>query len=148
MTTIDELHSQNHEILELSRVLNYLISDRLICDTCTAKDVFFAYMDSARKHLEQEDREIYAPLLTRGDKGCRQVADRFMSGSREIKRMIDHHMKRWTRPVRQELRIANHDGFISETQELTRLMEDRIVDEAEKLYPMIRKLAGNEIRTH
>ncbi|MCP5141772.1 MAG: hypothetical protein H6926_08730 [Chromatiales bacterium] len=148
MTTFDELNTQNHEILELSRVLNYLISDRLICDTCTAKDVFFNYMESVRKHLEQEDKEIYRPLLTKGDKEARLVADRFMSGSHEIKRMVDAHMKRWTRPGQRELKIADHDGFINETQELTRLMEDRIVDEAEKLYPTIRRVNGNSVHAH
>ncbi|MCB1877123.1 MAG: hypothetical protein KDH88_14200 [Chromatiales bacterium] len=145
MITFEQLNQQNHEIMELSRVLNYLISDRLICDTCTARDVFFSYIDSAREHLELEDKEIYANLLGKGDTDARNVADRFMSGSREIKRMLDQHMKRWAYPGRKELRIGDHNGFVTDTQELTQLIQDRIVAETEHLYPVIRRITGSAV---
>lgn len=138
MVSFTELNQQNDKITELSHVLGYLINDRAICDTSITCDLFFEFVEKVREHLELEERELYQALLThRANKVC-TTANRFLSGSGEIKRVFKQYLKRWCN--KKELRIADHDKFVSETQEMFQLILKRIEDEVEHLYPTVRKV--------
>ena len=54
------------------------------------------------------------------------------------------YTKTWC-PKKQagSLTIADHDRFLKDTEEMFELILDRIQDETEKLYPMIRELSDN-----
>ncbi len=140
MVTFEQLHDNIHQITQSSNVLVYLIMDRAICDTDTTNSVFFDFMKKTREHLDMEDKEIYRDLLSKGDNDTRNTANRFMSGSQELKRLLDKHMKHWANAKRDQLNIDHHIPFVRETEELTGLMLDRLQDETENLYPLIRKI--------
>lgn len=141
--SFEQLNSNIHELTEQSNVLKYLITDRQMCDTSVTNEVFFRFMNQAKSHLEMEDKEIYRDLLSKGDTETRNTANRFMSGSQELKRLLDKHVKRWTDPRHKKLVIGKHSPFIKDTEELTDLMLDRLQDETEKLYPLIRTVGNS-----
>lgn len=143
MVSYNQLHSEIHNITELSNALDYLITDRSMCDNPVTNNVFFSFMDKAKKHLEAEDKEIYAPLLSKGDQAAQNIANKFLDGSNELKRLLDRHLRSWTNNKRSSLMIADHDSFVSDTRALTNLMLERIQDETEHLYPLIRNVTGN-----
>lgn len=143
MITYEKLHQQIHDITEISNVFLYLIEDRRMCDTRITCDLFFDYVKKVKYHLEIEDKFLYSAILTDGDAASKQVADNFMSGSMEIKRIFKRYLKKWSHPKSHKLLISNYDDFTSETKGIFELVLKRIQDEIEHLYPLIRSISGD-----
>jgi len=142
MITYDELNTQSHEITELSNVLSYLFNDRGMCDTGTCCELFYRYGEKVVKHLDAVDH-TYTALLNSQDEHAKSVAHNFMGGSQEIKRIFGKYRKRWCPRHSKELHIGDHDAFVRETGELFNLILNRVQDETEQLYPLIRTITGN-----
>ena len=143
MITYQELYKQIHQITEISNVFLYLIENRNICDTQITCDLFFDYVEKVKHHLEIEDKNIYATILRDGDADDREVADNFLSGSREIKRIFKDYQKKWSKPGQHELVISNYDDFVKDTRKIFELVLNRIQSETEQLYPLVRSISGD-----
>ena len=142
MIPFNDLHRQNHDIAELSKVLSVLISDREICDTTITCDLFERYTDKVRTHLDMEDKTLYSNLLAHPDKDHNATANRFLNGSREIKRIFKAYTDKW---CSKGLHIYNHDTFLAETLEIFRLIRERSQAETEELYPLARKVEEEKL---
>lgn len=142
MITFDELNSQNHQITELSNVLLYLLKDRSMCDTDTACSLFFSYMDKVRDHLAVVD-QLYTTLLQDQRQEVHKVANNFMSGEQEIKKIMARYSKDWCDKKKRAVVIADHQRFLKDTREVFDMILSRIQDETEKLYPLVRELRGD-----
>jgi hypothetical protein len=137
-----ELNEQNHRITELTNVLNYLFKDRSMCDTGSCCDLFYRYVDLVKEHIDIVDREMYSDLLKSPDKKINHVARNFMSGSMEIKRILKDFTKRWCPTKKKDsLHINEHAQFLSDTEQLFEIVLQRILDETEHLYPLVRSLS-------
>ena len=143
MLTYDQLNEQNDRITELTNVLNKLLSDRLLCDSTVTSELFFRYVEKVKEHLELTDSKLYSQLLTQGDNEITTTANRFMGGSKEIKRIFAKYLKKWCRLQKQQLLVKNYDEFTRETEEMFEMVLDRIQDETEHLYPLVRKIRGD-----
>jgi hypothetical protein len=145
MITYEELHTQNHEITELSNVLLYLFKDRSMCDTESCCELFFRYMEKVREHIDLVDRNLYGKLLAHENHEIQNLVRNFMSGSQEIKKIMSEYTKEWC-PMKKTrtLAIARHDRFLMDTEKLFHLILQRIQDETEKLYPLIREISGSQ----
>ena len=141
MITYEELNEQNHRITELSNVLHYLFQDRSMCDTGSCCDLFYHYVDLVKKHIDLVDKDMYSDMLASPDKKINNVARNFMSGSLEVKRILKDFSKHWC-PTRHKisLTIKDHEKFLKETDELFEIVLQRILDETEHLYPLVRSL--------
>lgn len=139
MTTIDELNLQNHKLAEYSNVLTHLFKDRSMCDTSIACSVLFDFLDQFQDHMKLVNI-LYQGLLTDNDKETSNVAQMFMSGERELKRIINQYTKQWCNSQRKELWVADHEQFTKDTQELFEFVLSRIQDETEHLYPLVREI--------
>jgi hypothetical protein len=111
-----------------------------MCDTETACDVFFEYTTKVKEHIELVDRDLCGKLISYPDQSVKNTADRFLSGSTEIKRIFNRYLKDWCSESKHHLKIRNHAEFLSETEQMFGLVLDRIQRETEHLYPLIRKL--------
>lgn len=136
MVSFTELNQQNDTITELSNVLCHLIDERSVCDLKVTCDLFFSYVDRVKEHLDLEERELYQSMLLHSDQNIRNTANKFLSGSGEIKRVFGQYLKRWSK--NKELRINDHDQFVKDTREMFQLVFNRIEDEVEHLYPTVR----------
>lgn len=136
MVSFTELNQQNDTITELSNVLCHLIDERSVCDLKVTCDLFFSYVDQVKEHLDLEERELYQSMLLHSDQNIRNTANKFLSGSGEIKRVFGQYLKRWSK--NKELRINDHDQFVKDTREMFQLVLNRIEDEVEHLYPTVR----------
>jgi hypothetical protein len=114
-----------------------------MCDTKITCDMFFDYVEKVKNHLEVEDKSLYTVILKGGDDRARNTAQLFLSGSREIKRIFQEYLKKWSKPGKHQLIIANHDEFLSDTREVFDLVLNRFQDETEQLYPLARSITGN-----
>jgi hypothetical protein len=145
MITFEELNAQNHEITELTNVLSYLLADRAMCDTGICCDLFYRYGDRIKDHLDMVDH-TYTDLLTNSDTKVNNTARMFMSGSREIKLIFAKYTKTWCEKRKHALQISDHDKFYEETSKMFELILNRIQDETERLYPLIREIKGDSQR--
>lgn len=146
MVTYDELNEQNHTITELTNVLEHLLGDRSLCDSEITCELFFRFVVEVNNHLELLDKELYAQLLTHHENRVRNTGDRFMEGSKEIRRIFSAYLKKWCKVKSQELVIKEYDQFKAETDEMFVMVLKRIEAETESLYPMIRKLPKYDYR--
>jgi hypothetical protein len=144
MVAFAQLHAQNHKITELSNVFLYLVRDRAMCDTDVACDVFFDLTNRVKEHMELVDREICGQLISHPDQQVKNTANRFLSGSTEIKRIFNSYVKQWCSQKRRSLKIDDHRSFLQDTEQMFALVMDRIQRETEHLYPLIRKLEGTD----
>ncbi|MEE9327477.1 MAG: hypothetical protein V3U71_09310 [Cocleimonas sp.] len=144
MITYDELNTQNDKITELSNVLSVLIKDRSLCDSEICSQLFYNYMDKVNEHMQFIDSNFYQSLLTSSSTEANKLANNFMSGSHEIKRVMNNYAKKWCKKSTQELKIGGglHNKFIEQTDEMFEMILDRIQDEMEKLYPMVRQISN------
>lgn len=141
MITYKELNEQNHRITELSNILNYLFQDRSMCDTATCCELFSNYVNLVNQHIDLVDKNMYSDLLASPDQKVNNVAKNFMSGSVEIKKILKEFSKHWC-PVksRTELKIKDHAEFLKAIDELFEMVLNRILDETEHLYPLVRSM--------
>ena len=141
MVTFTTLNEQNDRITELSNNLHYLFKDRSMCDTHTCCDLFYNYVDLVKKHTEMVDTEMCSDLLKNHDKKVNAVANNFLSGSVEIKKILKNFTKQWC-PTKSkgDLKIKVHEQFLKDTDELFEIVLKRIQDETEHLYPLVRSL--------
>jgi len=144
MLTYDQLNAQNDRITELTNVLDSLLSDRSLCDSSVTSELFFRYVSRVKEHLELTDSKLYSQLLTQGDSSITNTANRFMGGSKEIKRIFAKYLKKWCRLQKQQLLVTNYDEFTEETKDIFEMVLDRIQDETEHLYPLIREVRGDD----
>jgi hypothetical protein len=144
MITFEQLHKENHKITELSNVFLYLIKERSMCDTDIACGVFFDFVSKVRDHMELVDKHLYTKLLNSPDETVRQKADRFMSGSHEIKRLFKGYLSKWSTQTGSKLHVRNHKKFVQESQEIIDIVLDRIQRETEHLYPLVRRVTGDD----
>ncbi len=143
MITFDKLNADNHKITELSNVLLYLFKDRAMCDTDTACTLFYNYIEKVKEHLKVVDH-LYPTLLADSDQKINYVANNFMSGEQEIKKIITQYLKTWCNKNKTELVIADYDAFLKDTGDVFHMVLNRIQDETEHLYPLVRELQGNK----
>jgi len=146
MLTFEQLNAQNDRITELTNVLSTLLKDRYLCDSSITCDLFFQYVNEVKNHLEITDRKLYSQLLTSGDNHITTVANRFMGGSKEIKRIFAAFIKQWCDPKKKELKVADFEEFSRVTDEMFGMVLDRIQDEVEHLYPLLREVRGDSLR--
>jgi hypothetical protein len=144
MLTYDELNNQNDKITELSNVLRLLLTDRILCDASITAELFCRYVDMVKQHLEITDKKLYTQLLTSGDTHVTTVANRFMGGSKEIKRIFSNFVKKWCNMKKQQLLVTNYEEFASITEGMFDMVLDRIQDEVEHLYPLLREVRNDE----
>lgn len=141
MVSYKNLNEQNHRITELSNILTVLIQDRLLCDSETCSHLFFDFMKHVKDHMREVDSNMYLDLLKHPSQDINNVANNFMSGSQEIKRIMNRYEKRWCNRRLRELSIgAKHDKFLDETDAMFDMILSRIQGEMEHLYPTVRKI--------
>ena len=146
MLTFDDLNEQNHKITELTNILHHLLGDRFLCDSEITCELFFRYVGSVKEHFEVTDNNLYSKLLTHGEQRTRNTAQRFIGGSKEIKRIFGNYLKKWCSLKKKQLVIKEYDQFRKETEEMFDIVLNRLQDETERLYPLIREVTGDERR--
>lgn len=141
MISYKELNEQNHRITELSNVMRYLLKDRSMCDTDTCCELFHRYVDMVQEHIDTVEKNMYSDLLRSSDERANNTVKNFMSGSVEVKKIINEFTKQWC-PVKSSgvLKIKDHDEFLHDTDRLFDLVLQRILDETEHLYPLVRNI--------
>ncbi len=143
MISYQELNAQTDKITELSNVLSVLLKDRTICDSETCCKIFYNYMDHVNEHMQLVESNMYPTLLNNSLPDAKKTASNFMGSSQGIKQIMTSYIKKWCDKKHQGLSIgAKYDEFIKDTDEMFETILNRIQDETENLYPMVRKISN------
>ncbi len=108
MTTLPDAPCR---LAQPNNVFRYLIQDRLMCDTRIARDIFSGYVNLVREHMEQVDRDLCSRLLSHEVQTVRNTADRFLSGSSEIKRIFADYLRQYCSDRRNSPERTAHQGL-------------------------------------
>ena len=111
-----------------------------MCDTQTCCELFHRYLNELTDHIDKVERTIYPVILRNGGNNASNSVNNFMNGSQEIKKIVKQYTRHWCNKQTTSLTIRDHQGFIDETSQLFDVVLQRLQDEAEKLYPMARRL--------
>ena len=113
-----------------------------MCDTDSCCTLFNNYVTLVKEHIDTVDKNMYSDLLASPDEKVNNVAKNFMSGSVEVKKILQKFTKKWCPSHNtSELRIKDHQQFLTAIDELFEIVLQRILDETEHLYPLVRSLS-------
>ena len=110
-----------------------------MCDTETSCELLSGFIKNMNEHLVLVD-SLYKDLLSDKSSTANNTARMFMSGEQELKRIITQYTKKWCKKNSKQLRIADHDSFKQDTQDLFEMVLSRIQYETEHLYPLVRDI--------
>ncbi|MCF6189895.1 MAG: hypothetical protein L3J51_05425 [Cocleimonas sp.] len=90
---------------------------------------------------------MYTDLLGDSSVEAKTTVENFMSGSQEIKKIMKGYKNKWCDRTQKSILIGpKHDLFVKETDEMFKMILNRIQDEMEKLYPMVRKVREEKLQ--
>jgi hypothetical protein len=144
MINLTLLHTQIHKITETSQVFLYLAENRALCDTETACRLFFDFLQQVEAHLHDVDKLVKKRLLTSQSPWAKNLAHKLIADASLLQRNLDHYLAHWTAASRNDIRIANHQDFVADSQELFGLILDRVQRETEYLFPLLRAMNGDD----
>lgn len=139
MVTLEEMNMHNHKLTDTVNVLMYLLQKREMCDNETCIYLLYKFIDQVNEHIVLVD-SLYQGLLIDKNPQANNMAERFMSGETELKRIMSQYVSNWCKKDKNGFKLGDHKQFTLETMELFELMLARIQDETEHLYPYVREV--------
>ncbi len=134
MFTLDDLKKQNQEISELCEVLSVLVAHKSLHTNPYVCELMSRFKEKVWIHLVFEDNTIYSGLSEHSDAAIREVARNFHDSGREIKKRFSTYLRHWCKPVTEAI---DHDALLEESEEIFRLIKQRIKYENEQIFPLI-----------
>ena len=134
MYSVDELKKQNEDIAELCDVLSVLIAHRSLHNNSYVCELMARFREKVWMHLVFEDNTIYAELTRHNDKSISDTARGFHDSAKEIRKCFSHYVRHWCRPAIDD---DDHDAMLKESNELFRLVKERIDYENVHMFPLI-----------
>lgn len=134
MTLVNELRTENQEIADTIEVLRHLISHNELRSNPVFCKLLQQFSDTVNDHLNHEGRAVFSDMLTHNDSEIKEAADRFLSNTNQLHKILRSYAKHWCKAPRD---FTNDEAFISETKEIFHLVTERINLEQNKLFPLL-----------
>lgn len=134
MMAREELERENQEIIHLGAILSVLIDKVEFRSNPVFCDMLHGFMDKINQHLSHEARSVYSDLLSDSNKETNHAASQFISNAHELEKILSGYTKRWCVPIPS---TSEHTEFVEETQEIFRLLNERIDMENNHLFPYL-----------
>ena len=139
MTTYHQIKKQHQYIKELTDILRRLITDKSFVEMETTCNLFFSYSNKVDSYFKMVETSVYQHMLVHSEEAVKKTAYRFMAGSCGIKRLFAQYKQTWCH--NKKLRVRDHARFVQESEDIYKLILQRINDEANHLYPVIREMS-------
>jgi DUF438 domain-containing protein len=104
---------------------NAMTAHKLICDLA----------EKMKKHMSEQDRDIYPDLLTHQDPKLKSMAWGFLNGQKPMRKQFEDYRSRWLK----NCDFNFTEDFIADTFEIFDMIEDRIQREEMILIPTLEK---------
>lgn len=136
MYTLDELKQQNKEISDLIDVLEVLITDNKLATNPFVCDLAKRFNEKVWLHLVFEDKTIYSELCRHHNPDVVSIAKQFHDSARDIKKIFSRYVKHWCHTSTEN---GSHDIFVNESNEVFKLIRERIKFESDEIFPIVEK---------
>ena len=137
MIPVEDLKQQHREICEMMKVLTILVQDETVRGTGTVFGLFQQLADKVHEHFALEERTLYRELLTYPDDQVRATAQRFLSGSYQVKKFFADYLHNWCHP---EASQESCEAFLKQTDDVFTLLKQRMRVEDESFYTLAQDL--------
>lgn len=141
MVKIEELEKENQEMANLAAVLSALVDKPEFRHNPVFCELLQRFVDKVGAHLTHEARSVYTELLNHSDRKTNDIASQFISNTHELQKILASYTKRWCVAIPTK---ESHERFVDETNEVFRLLNDRINMEHTHLFPVL----GNSAASH
>lgn len=133
MLPVTELENENREIDDLRVVLSVLIANSDLRNNAVFCELLDRFRGKLESHLNHEARALYPEMLSHRDQSLNQVAVMFVNNTHELERILNGYTKRWCKKYNS----GDRDLFINETEEIFRLVDERLHMETTQLFPAL-----------
>jgi hemerythrin-like domain-containing protein len=133
MLPVAELEAENKEIDDLRVILTALIAHSDLRNNAVFCELLDRFRKKLEAHLNHEARALYPEMLSNRDHDINQVAEKFVDNTHELERILNGYTKRWCKSYHS----GDRDHFIHETQEIFRLVDERLHLETKRLFPAL-----------
>ena len=133
MLPVAELVAENKEINDLREILSVLIAHSDLRNNTVFCELLDRFRKRLESHLNHESRALYPEMLSNRDHDLNQVAEKFVDNTHELERILTGYTKRWCKHYHS----GDRDHFIHETQEIFRLVDERLHLETNRLFPAL-----------
>jgi hemerythrin-like domain-containing protein len=139
MIPVSELQSENKQIDDLRAILSVLIANADLRDNEVFCELLDRFRTKLENHLNHESRALYPEMLSHRDHDINQVAASFVDNTHELERILHGYTKRWCKNYRS----GDRELFVNETQEIFRLVDERLNMETTRLFPALTEPAAH-----
>lgn len=138
MTSLEVLTAQQREINEIASTLRAMLStDQLEVPTVAsvARVLLCDLCRKAKKHLVEEDEELYPSLMAHADLQIQHLAWGFRAGDKPLRQQFELYSGRWLKGCRFQFT----EEFLEETMELLDAIQGRIAREQMVMIPQLKE---------
>lgn len=140
MARTDRFRDQHNELLTIAAELKaLLVPADLAADGSKARACLGRLMGKLVLHLTTEDKVLYPELSAHKDAGVAAMAKRFAAEMKVTTQAVVAYNETWSTPSAIK---SNPKGFIDETQNVLKVLADRIKRENQELYTAADKIEG------
>jgi len=140
MARTDRFREQHDELLSLAKQLKaQLNAAQLAQDGSTARTALAKLMGKLTLHLSAEDRVLYPELAGHRDPTVAAIAKRFASEMKDTAKAVTSYNQKWATPSSIK---ANPSDFIKETDQVLKVLADRIRRENTEFYAAADRTEG------
>jgi len=139
MHDLAHFRSNQGELLRMIEDLRLLLTPEMLNIRPNAKTAYQLLCDLGTKvkiHLGEEDRGLYPSLLIHEDPRIKSLAWGFISGEKPLRQNFDDYYKKWLK----HCDFNFTEAFIQESQDIFRLVSERIERENRVLFPKLMEI--------
>lgn len=136
MQTLDDYRDCHAELRQMIDDLRSIMNVDQLTIRPNAKTAYQLMCDLAqkvKKHLAEEDRQLFPSLLIHGDPKVKSIAWGFISGEKPLRRTFDEYHKKWLKDCDFDF----SDEFLEESREIFDMLTYRIDREEQVLFPKL-----------
>jgi len=134
----ENLQRQHKELLEEAKQISKYLEPRTLSKNAAEVHILLSKMAGKLKiHLEMEDKVLYPALLKYPDEKIQKLTQKYLNEIGNIADTFKKYLAKW--PQKMSIQL-NPVEFIEETQEIFKVLYQRINKEDNELFPLIKDL--------
>lgn len=138
MANINNLERQHIEIKDLfSKIKQEVNSNDITVNLDTLVIDINTLSGKLSIHMSSEDKFLYPKLIESEDQQLRQIAKQYSEEMGNIHLEFNNYKNRFNTKTKI---LGDTDGFLKESKEIIKLLENRILKEDMHLYPKIKSI--------
>jgi hypothetical protein len=141
MSRTQKFRDQHADLLQLATELQALLQPaKLAADATAARACLSRLMGKLTMHLAAEDKVLYPELCHHADSAVATLARKFSTEMQNTTPVVVNYNGKWSTPSSIKSEPAK---FIAETQQILKVLGDRIRRENQELYAAADRLDGH-----